>query len=254
MIEAATLALPGIRHGFFTRRGGVSEGPFESLNMGLRNGDVAAHVQRNRASAAGHLGFGPAALCTAMQVHGIAVVHVDEPFAADIRPEADGLVTASPGVLLGVLTADCAPVLLADPDAGVTGAAHAGWRGALAGIVEATIDAMLALGARRERIRAAIGPCIAQRSYEVGPEFRAQFLREAPSSERFFAIPNGTERPRFDLSGYVESRLRAAGVATCESLGHDTCADEARFFSWRRTSQRGETRFGVQLSAIGIAA
>lgn len=252
-IEARALAREtGIAHAFFSRQGGVSEGLYASLNCGFGSKDKAEAVAENRARAAAALGGTPDALLTAYQVHGVAVTEVTEPWAHETRPKADGLVTRTPGIALGVLTADCAPVLFADARAGVVGAAHAGWKGALAGILEATLDAMARLGAARDRIAAAIGPCIAQASYEVGPEFPRPFLDASPEDERFFASAKGGKF-RFDLEGYVAARLARAGVATVECLGRDTCAEDGAFFSYRRSCLRGEGDFGRGLSAIALA-
>jgi YfiH family protein len=246
----ALLGEPGIRHAFFTREGGVSEGVWASLNVGLRSGDEPARVAENRARCAIALGAAPAGLVTGRQVHGTLCLVVDEPWPSSRAPDADALVTARPGILLGVLTADCAPVLLADPAAGVVGAAHAGWRGALDGILEAAIAAMVRLGAVPGRLSAVVGPCIAQASYEVGPEFRDRFLAADAASADLFAPADG--RWRFDLESFVMRRLERAGVGSVTAMRLDTCADEARYFSFRRTTQRGEQRFGLQLSAIGL--
>lgn len=254
MLRADLLAgLPGVRHGFFTREGGVSQGVWASLNVGLRNGDAPEAVALNRARAAAALGLRPEQLVTARQVHGATALVVDGPWDNAAAPEADGLVTARPGLLLGVLSADCGPVLLADPEVGVVAAVHAGWKGALAGIVEATVAAMTGLGARPERIVAAVGPCIAQASYEVGPEFVARFAETDPTSAACFAPGSSPFKALFDLKAYIGARLRQAGVERVELLPHDTCADEKRFFSFRRTTIRGEDRFGLQLSAITVA-
>lgn len=253
LVEAAALAgLPGVRHAFLTRRGGVSEGPFASLSAGLRSGDDPARVAENRARAAVALGFRPGHLVAARQVHGADCLVVREPWPADAAPDADALATDRPGLLLGVMTADCAPVLLADPAAGVVGAAHAGWKGALAGVLERTVEAMAGLGADPARVVAAVGPAIAQESYEVGPELEARFLAGDPASAAHFAPVPASDRRLFDLKGYAAGRLHRAGVGRVEVLAHDTCADEALFFSFRRATRRGEARFGVQLSAVGL--
>lgn len=243
-----------VAHGFFTRRGGVSEGVWASLNMGVRSGDDLAAVRRNRARAAEALGVTPDRLVTARQVHGTACVRVAEPWSLEDAPEADALVTTVPSLAIGVLSADCAPVLLADAEAGAVGAAHAGWRGALAGVVEAVVKGMVEAGARQEAIVAAVGPCIGRRSYEVGGELIERFLAEDPESERFFREHAGTGRPHLDLEGYVGARLARAGVGAVDLLGRDTLAEPETFFSWRRTSSAGETRFGLQLSAIAPVA
>lgn len=253
MLHAPALAdRPGLRHAFFTRQGGVSEGVWSSLNMGLRSGDRPEHVRENRARAAAAFGVPPERLVIARQVHSAAARVVTEPWDAEAAPEVDAIVTDRPGLMLGVLTADCGPLLLADPDAGVIGAVHAGWRGALDGVVEAAAAAMAGLGAAPERIVAALGPCIAQASYEVGPEFATRFLADDPASAACFTDPAANARSRFDLKRYVAVRLRRAGVERIEVMPHDTCADEARFFSFRRTTKRGERQFGLQLSAIAL--
>ena len=254
MIEASNLsALDKIRHGFFTREGGVSEGVFASLNCGFSSGDDTAQVAENRARALRRLGLPADSLRTVRQVHGARVLAVGETHTGHQPVEADALVTGRPAIALGVVCADCAPVLIADREAGVIGCAHAGWRGALAGVVEATVLAMTELGARREAMRAAIGPCIAQPSYEVGPEMLAQFVAEDPGSETFFAPVAGSDRLLFDLKGSVLRRLVAAGIGDRTALPDDTLADEARFFSARRTRRRGGARFGLLLSAIARA-
>lgn len=254
MIEAPALgALAGVRHAFFTREGGVSEGTYASLNCGFSTGDEPARVAANRARAMAGLGVPADSLCTVRQVHGCRVALVREPSTALRATEADALVTDRPGVTLGVLSADCAPVLLADPEAGVIGAAHAGWRGALAGVIEATVAAMLRVGARRERLSAAVGPCIARESYEVGPELLDDFAARDPGGEALFAPVPDSDRLLFDLRGYALRRLARAGVAAVEALPHDTYADEARWFSSRRTRHLGGgARFGLLLSAVAL--
>jgi YfiH family protein len=255
MLHAASLAaLPGVRHAFFTRRGGVSHGVWASLNVGLRSGDALQRVAENRARAAAALGQGGERLVTARQVHGATTLVVTEPWDNLAAPEADALVTDRPGLVLGVLTADCGPLLLADAHAGVIGAAHAGWKGALGGIVESAVAAMTGLGADPRRIMAALGPCIAQPSYEVGPEFVARFAGTDGASAACFTPAPGHVKALFDLKGYVALRLRRAGVERIEVLPHDTCADAERFFSFRRTTIRGEERFGLQLSGIVLPA
>jgi YfiH family protein len=253
MLSAGNLsALVRVRHGFFTREGGVSEGEFASLNCGYSSGDDVARVEANRARALERLGMAPASLCTVRQVHGVTVVRAHSPQPKRPSVQADALVTDRPGITLGVLCADCAPVLLADPEAGVVGAAHAGWRGALAGVIEATVEAMLGLGAARPRLVAAIGPCIAQSSYEVGPELLARFTAEDPTCADLFAPAAGSDRLLFDLKGYVLRRLSRAGIAQPTALPDDTHANAARFFSARRTRQEGGERFGLMLSAIAL--
>jgi YfiH family protein len=243
-------ALPGVSHGFFTRQGGVSVGIYASLNCGAGSRDSAEAVQENRARVARRLGAHR--LVSAYQVHGTsAVVMHDESPAA--RPMADALVTATRGLALGVLTADCAPILLADARAGVVGAAHAGWRGALAGIAEAALDAMEGLGAERCHIHAAIGPCIGPSAYEVGPDFEAEFLKHDPASARFFARASAQARPTFDLPGYLSHRLREAGAAAVVAAGICNHTEHSEFFSYRRSQKRGEADYGRQISAIVLS-
>ncbi len=252
VLEAPALdGAPGLRHGFFTRQGGVGGGLYASLNCGFGSDDAAGDVAENRRRAARALGAAPDRLVTVYQVHGTDVVTVDTPWRPGKSPRADGMVTRRPGIVLGILTADCAPVLLADAEAGVVGACHAGWRGALDGIVDATLAAMVALGAARARIRAAIGPCIAQRSYQVGPEFRATFTEADPAHDGFFTADSG-DRSRFDLEGFVSARLETAGIGETSALGLDTCADAARLFSYRRATLAGEPDYGRLLSAITL--
>jgi hypothetical protein len=241
----------GVPHGFFGRQGGISTGGVASLNCGLGSADDPAAVAENRRRAAEAVVPG-AALVGAYQVHGRQVATVMQPWRDADRPRADALVTDRPGVLLGILTADCAPVLLADAEAGVVGAAHAGWKGALARVTDATLDAMEALGADRARIAAAIGPCIARASYEVDDAFAQRFEAADPANERFFSAGRAGHH-RFDLEGYVAHRLAAAGVARVEALGLDTYAEEARFYSFRRATHRGEADYGRQISVIGLA-
>jgi YfiH family protein len=248
--SAALDADAGVRHGFFTRLGGVSEGPFASLNCGFGSGDLAHRVVRNRAIAMACLDLPADRLVTARQVHSATVVTVERPWRREEAPHADGLVTAIPGIALGVLAADCAPILLHEPVARVIGAGHAGWRGALAGVAEAVIAQMTGLGAKRRRIRAAIGPCIAQRSYEVGPEFPDPFLADNPAAAGHFIRSPRAGRFLFDLGGYLADRIIRAGLATVEVVPHDTVAEEAHFFSYRRSCLRGERAFGLGLSAV----
>lgn len=253
MLTAAILeSVGGIRHGFLTRAGGVSEGPFASLNCGYSSGDEIARVETNRVRALDRLGVAPTSLCTVRQVHGAEVVLAREPQPQRPTTPADALVTDRPGITLGVLCADCAPVLLADPEAGVIGAAHAGWRGALAGVIEATVRVMAELGARPGGIRAAIGPCIAQASYQVGPELRTRFTEQDPAAAALFVPVSDSDRLLLDLKGYVLGRLARAGIEASAALPEDTHADEAQFFSARRARQRGDERFGLLLSAIAL--
>jgi YfiH family protein len=237
------------RHGFFTRKGGASSGIFAGLNCGTGSSDQAEIVSINRARVAEAMGLPPEALVTVHQVHSARALPVTGPLT--VRPEADAMVTATPGVLLAVLTADCQPVLFHDANAGVIGAAHAGWRGAVDGVLEATLDAMEALGATRTRTHAVIGPTISQKAYEVGPEFFDRFRDEDPDSTRFFINgPNG--RMLFDLPGYGLHRLRAAGVGQAEWTGHCTYSDPARFYSYRRTTHAGEADYGRLISTIRL--
>jgi len=247
-IRAAALA--AVPHGFLGREGGVSAGLHGGLNVGLGSSDSREAVRENRRLAAGAVLPG-ARLVTLHQVHSAEAVAVEAPFADEARPHADALVTDRPGLLLGILTADCAPVLLADAQAGVVGAAHAGWKGALAGVTDATVAAMERLGARRARIAAAIGPCIARASYEVDDAFLARFVAADPGNERFFSGARRAGHHRFDLEAYVAARLAAAGLGRVEALGLDTYADERRFFSYRRATHRGEPDYGRQIALIG---
>ncbi|MFM2300764.1 MAG: peptidoglycan editing factor PgeF [Pseudomonadota bacterium] len=238
-------------HGFLGRRGGVSSGLVAGLNAGLGAGDDDHAVQRNRALAVDAVLPG-AALATVYQVHSPDCVTASAAWPDAQRPHADALVTDRPGLLLGIVTADCAPVLLADPAAGVVGAAHAGWKGAIAGVTDATIAAMERLGARRANIVAAIGPCIAQASYEVDTAFAERFAAADPANAALFG-PGRPGHCQFDLEGYVAARLAAAGIRAVERLGLDTCADDARFYSFRRATLRGEPTYGRQISLIGLA-
>lgn len=239
-------------HGFFTRRGGVSRGAFAALNCSLSGRDDPDAVAENRARAAEALGQAPAALSGLFQVHGAAVVTVETTIPPESRPEADALVTRRPGLLLGIVTADCAPVLFLDKEAGVAGAAHAGWRGAVGGVLEATIAAMEALGARRAAIRAAIGPCIGQDAYEVGPDLRGAVLARDAADARFFARGRREGRFQFDLAGYCAARLSAAGLGAVSDASACTLTDESRFFSHRRRTLSGGGPIGHQLSAIAL--
>jgi len=239
--------LTGVRHGFFIRQGGVSAGIYGSLNCGFGSDDEAANVAENRARIKGKLGA--AELLTAYQIHSPDVITVERPWQPADSPKADAPVTDRPGVALGILTADCTPVLFADAEAGVIGAAHAGWKGALTGVLEATVAAMGKLGARAGRITAAVGPCIRQPSYEVGPEFVERFTAAEAGNTDFFVPSERDGHAMFDLAGYVRRRLDAA-VGTVEDTAADTCADEERFFSYRRTTLNGGGDYGRNLSAI----
>jgi hypothetical protein len=242
-------ALAGIPHGFLGRRGGVSTGLVAGLNVGLGSGDEAAAIAENRARAAAAV-LPDAGLVACYQVHSADCVTVTEPWSDAGRPHADALVTSRTGVLLSIVTADCAPVLLADREAGVIGAAHAGWKGAMGGVIENTIAAMLALGARREAIAAAIGPTIAQPSYEVDEGFRARFLDAASANARFF-VAGRPGHWQFDLPGYVAARLVSTGIGRVEDLRLDTYAAPDRFYSFRRATHRGEPAYGRQMALIG---
>lgn len=248
-LEAGNLTeLQRVRHGFWTREGGVSDGVYTSLNCGFGSNDRHAAVAENRARAARHLGAATAGVITPYQVHGAVAITIDGPIAPDAPPRADALVTRTSGLAIGILTADCAPVLMADAEAGVVAAAHAGWRGAAAGIVESGLGAMEQMGASRARIRAAIGPCIGQPAYEVGPEFEAELMRLDPANARFFQ--RGASQPHFDLPAYVADRLFRAGVGSIERRTLCTYENESRFFSFRRATHRGEPDYGRQISAI----
>jgi polyphenol oxidase len=249
MLEILTSPALPVRHGFFTRKGGASSGVFSGLNCGLGSSDQTEIVTINRARVAEALGVSPECLLTVHQSHSARVVTVDAPFS--VRPEADALVTATPGLVLGILTADCQPVLFSDPVAGVVGAAHAGWRGVAIGVLEATIEAMESLGSRRKDIIAVVGPTISQRMYEVGPEFHASFVAENASNARFF-LPGQGDRRLFDLPGYGLARLREAGVARAEWTGHCTYGDADRFYSFRRSTHAGAADYGRLISAIRL--
>lgn len=240
-------SLAPVRHGFFTRKGGASSGIFAGLNCGVGSSDQTEIVAINRSRVAEAMGVAPDNLAGVHQVHSGDAVHVTTP--PDPKPKADGLVTATPGLALSVLTADCQPVLFADPQAQVIGAAHAGWKGAQAGVLEATIDAMVALGATRENIHAVIGPTISQRAYEVGPEFFDIFLDEDPENTRFFAGGDG-DRMHFDLAGYGLMRLRGAGIASAEWTRHCTYFDPDRFYSYRRSVHQKDPDYGRLISTI----
>jgi len=243
-------ALDGVLHGFFGRQGGLSTGDVAGLNCGTGSGDDPAVVEANRRLAADAILPG-APLASVYQIHSPTAVIVTEAAPHAQRPQADALVTDRPGLLLGIVTADCAPILLADTEAGVIGAAHAGWRGAMAGVTDQAIAAMLSLGARVEHISAAVGPCLARASFEVGHDFPEPLLADDPDNERFFNEgPNG--RPRFDLEAYVVARLAAAGVRRIEAAGLDTYALEDRYYSYRRATHRNEPTYGRQLSLIGL--
>ncbi len=251
-VTSGTLsALPGIRHAFFTREGGVSEGLYASLNAGLGSADRPERVRENRRRMAETLGVGPEALISCYQIHSDLVVVAERPHDGGERPKADAVVTKVPGIACGVASADCGPVLFADAEAGVVGAAHAGWKGAIGGILEATIAAMEKLGADRSRIRTAIGPLIRQPSYEVSQAFVDQFRSADEAYGRFFA-PGKPGHAQFDLPGFIAHRLTAAGVAAVDDLGLDTYPDEQRFYSYRRTTHRHEADYGRHIAGIAL--
>lgn len=243
-------ALAPLRHGFFTRKGGASSGVFAGLNCGAGSSDLAEAVTMNRARVAAHMGVAAEHLVTVNQTHSAIALPVSAPFES-AAPEADAIVTATPGLVLGILTADCQPVLFADAKAGVVGAAHAGWKGAQGGVLEATLDAMEALGADRANTTAVIGPSISQQAYEVGPEFLDRFLDEDPENSRFFAGGAG-QKAQFDLISYGLHRLRSAGVGHAEWTGHCTYADGGRFYSFRRATHLGEADYGRLISTIRL--
>lgn len=249
MLEILTSDALPVRHGFFTRRGGASSGIFAGLNCGVGSSDQAEIVEINRARVVAALDLAPGQLVSLHQVHSAEVVRVDGPLPGRLR--ADAMVSAVPGIGLGILTADCQPVLFCDPLSGVIGAAHAGWRGARDGVLEATLAAMIGLGARPENTRAVIGPTISQRAYEVGQEFFDSFRDDDPASVRFFA--NGAPgKYHFDLPGYGLARLRAAGIGQAEWTGHCTYSDAGRFFSYRRSTHAGEQDYGRLISVIRL--
>ncbi|WP_072385626.1 peptidoglycan editing factor PgeF [Hyphomicrobium sp. CS1BSMeth3] len=250
-IQSEALGARGrIAHGFFGRQGGVSEGIYAALNCGLGSKDARDMVGENRRRVAQHLGVAPAHLLTAHQHHSADAVVVTEPWTFDTMPKADALVTATPGIALGALAADCAPVLFADAEAGVVAAAHAGWKGALHGVLESAVATMERLGARRARIAAVLGPCIGPTAYEVGPEFEANFIAQSSEYKRFFERPSAGARPYFDLPAFVLHRLGAMGLGAVESQTRCTYGHSDDFFSYRRTTHRREPDYGRQISAI----
>lgn len=244
--------ITGLRHAFFTRDGGISEGIYASLNCGLGSKDKPENVMSNRARAMAMMDQSAEALITCHQAHTTDVLVVEAPWPAGSPPVADAMVTTTPNLVLGIMTADCAPVLLVDPKAKVIGAAHAGWRGALGGVLENTVATMVKLGAKRSRMIAAVGPCIAQRSYEVGPDFPKPFLEQTSNNRDFFAPSRKVGHWMFDLPAYVSRRLGLQGLGIVVRTPCDTCQDPIRFFSYRRTTLMGETDYGRALSAIVI--
>jgi hypothetical protein len=251
-LEADVLKLEKLAHGFFTRQGGVSDGIYASLNIGLGSDDTRDSVLENRKRVAESLGVASSRLVSPYQIHSADVITVSAPFEDGANRKADALVSATPGLALGVATADCGPVLFADPDAGVIGASHSGWKGAVNGILRNTVAAMEALGADRNRIIAVLGPTISQKAYEVGPEFHQRFLEEDAGNERFF-IPSETPGHfMFDLPAFITARLEGLGLQTVADLRLCTYADEERFYSYRRTTHRREPDYGRQISAIAL--
>ncbi len=253
-LEAPILsAHPTIRHGFFTRDGGVSGGVYGGLNCGLGSADAADDVIENRRRVAAHLGASGGHVVTLYQEHGTTARTVTGAIPREHLPKADAVVTKAKGLAIGVLTADCGPVLFADPDVGVVAAAHAGWRGALAGILPSTIVEMERLGAKRQRIVAAVGPCIGQAAYEVSLDFEAAFLLKDLMNARYFIIPPGSTKPHFDLAAFIVDELTGLGLAAVESRAVCTHSNESQFFSYRRSTQRNEPDYGRQISAIVVA-
>jgi YfiH family protein len=254
MLQAQSLSkLARIRHAFFARGGGVSQGVYASLNGGVGSNDAPERVNENRARMAAALGVPPDRLLTAYQIHSPDVVVADKPWTRQTRPRADAIVTRTPALAIAISTADCGPLLLADAETGVIGAAHAGWRGALTGVIEAAIAAMEKLGAERSRIAAALGPTIRQPNYEVGPEFVERFLAADADNARFFAPSDRAGHAMFDLTGYICDRVQRAGIVNFEDLGLCTYAEPERFFSYRRTTKLGEPDYGRHINAIALA-
>jgi purine-nucleoside/S-methyl-5'-thioadenosine phosphorylase / adenosine deaminase len=252
IVESPALAgLPGIRHAFFTRQGGVSEGIYGSLNGGLGSSDERDRVVENRARMAAGLGVGPDSLVSLHQVHSPDAVIVEAPFGME-RPKADGMATRVPGLALAITTADCGPLLFVDRESGIVGAAHAGWRGAFTGVIEATLAAMEVLGARRDQTTVVLGPTIGRDAYEVGLDFKDRFLEADAANERFFVSSERTDRAMFDLPSYIGARAVAAGVGSFSALDLCTYSDEERFYSYRRTTHRGEPDYGRLISAIAL--
>lgn len=252
MIRSDALDVPGITHGFFTREGGFSSGIFAALNCGLGSGDDKDTVRQNRGLVAQAMGIGPECLLTAYQVHSADAMVVSGPWATEERPRVDALVTNQPGLAVGVLTADCGPLLFADMEARVVAAAHAGWKGALSGITARTLEAMEGLGATRRNVTAIIGPMISKAAYEVGPEFPDRFTDAAPANARYFTASTRPGHSMFDLPAYLEDRLRDEGAGAVVNLSLCTFSDERRFFSYRRTTHRGEKDYGRLISAIAL--
>ena len=249
-LQSSALNGDGVMHGFFGRQGGVSDGIYASLNCGYGSGDDSISVCENRTRVATWLGTDEKQLITLYQIHSADALHVTAPWSRTAPPKADAMATTLRGVALGVLAADCAPILLADHEAGVIGCAHSGWKGAIGGVAESVVQLMERLSAVRSRIRAAVGPCISQASYEVGPEFEARFAEENAGNNRYFVPSRRTGHWQFDLPGYVTARLRAIGIGTVEALNVCTYEHDDAYFSYRRTTHRGETDYGRNVSAI----
>ena len=254
MLQAASLSkLAHIRHAFFTRAGGVSQGVYASLNGGVGSNDAPDKVAENRARMAASLGVSPERLITPYQIHSPEVVAADAPWTRENRPRADAIVTRAPRLAIGVSTADCGPLLFADTQARVVGAAHAGWRGAFTGVIEATVAAMEKLGADRSRIMAALGPTISQPNYQVGPEFVTRFVSADAANARFFSASDRAGHAMFDLNGYIAARVQRAGIVKFEDLGLCTYAEPERFYSFRRSTHRTEPDYGRHINAIALA-
>ncbi len=255
MLQSASLAiLPEIRHAFFTRTGGMSQGVYASLNGGVGSKDAPEHVAENRARMALALGVAPERFLTPYQIHSPDVVIAAEPWTAETRPRADAVVTREPGLAIGVSTADCGPLLFADDNARVIGAAHAGWRGAFTGVIDATLTAMEKLGADRADVTVALGPTIRQPNYEVGPEFVERFLATDADNARYFGDAARAGHAMFDLTGYIAARVRQAGIVKFEDLGLCTYADPERFYSFRRSTHLNEPDYGRHINAIALGA
>jgi polyphenol oxidase len=253
MLQAPSLAkLAHIRHGFFTRAGGVSQGIYTSLNGGVGSNDAPDKVAENRARMAETLGVSPDRLITPYQIHSPEVVVAQQPWTRDDRPRADAVVTRTPSLAIGVSTADCGPLLFADSQAGVIGAAHAGWRGAFAGVIEATVAAMEKLGASRGRMAVALGPTISQPNYEVGPEFVERFISTDANNAQFFVASERRGHALFDLNGYIAARIQRAGIVNFEDLGLCTYAEPERFYSFRRSTHQSEADYGRHINAIAL--
>lgn len=251
-LESDALKLDGLAHGFFTREGGISEGIYAGLNIGLGSDDKREHVLENRNRVAATFGTDAAQLVSPYQIHSPDVIAIDAPFTAEADRKADALVTASPGLVLGISTADCGPVLFADPQAGVIGAAHAGWKGAVSGVLKNTVTAMETLGASRSNITAVLGPTISQTAYEVGPEFQQRFQDENSGNTIYFTASERPDHFMFDLPAFITDRLGALGLKSVSNMALCTYSDEHRFFSYRRTTHRQEPDYGRQISAIAI--